>query len=563
MSYCDSSNNLCHKAIFTVGALTIVYAMFAFYGLGDVELSRDEGIAAVGAKRVLHFGYPKAWDGQNLFSFEAGHDLSENLIQRRLPWLGFYLGAVGLWLFGENNFGARFYFTLCGVLNLPLLYLVGRRLGLRRLVCIIAILLLGSPASYFIYIRQCYHYSVDVTLSLIGLACYLKIENRWNPILLALCVVGMFHLNHLTPMWFALSLTLWAAWDHKLVLLFKRLEVWAAVVVCLIGTYSWIHWSKVLEFQDALGGWGTFLPHLSRLAFVLSELDMSFPLLVTVPLLIWCGFHSRIDRSLRPLFRLSICASTVFLYFSSYQYAWLRFFLFMFAILVMVWATLLVKLWSSYRRTALMLACVMLGTTLPYHMSHRIIGKLWPAFAKYSMRRAPFPGDMPPMLRGLASGINPILIEVPLELTTPPLTQLGEVINYLNRHAKSGEKIVSLWDSETLQFRTRLITAYQVDPRQTTYSKVKHLPAYITSYRDADWLLLHNMQKRNYGMMELDDLDQNEELLVYFSHSGATLEPIPLHVRERFPNQLPNLWGRTWSTDVGNPTLQLYHVRHP
>ncbi|MBI4025189.1 MAG: glycosyltransferase family 39 protein [Verrucomicrobia bacterium] len=546
-----------------IAVLTLLYAIFVFWGLGAVEFFGDEGLAALGAKRVLQFGYPQGWDGQNLFSLEAGHDLTDGLVQRRMPWLTFYIGAIGQWIFGETNFGARFGFALCGVFNLPLIYLAGRRMRLSRAACVVAPFLLASLAGYFLYIRQAYHYAADITLSLLALICYLRIEKRRNPVLLALCVVGLFHLNYLSALWLAVSLTACALWDGRWRVLIRRRSVWLAASIALAGTYGWIRWARVVEFQDTLGGWSTLLPHWSRLGFVLSELDMSWPLLATVPVLVWCGRRACNDESLRPLFRFAVCASAVLLYLGAHQFAWLRFYLFIFAIFAWVWAAFLAELWVSKRNWAIAIACLMFGTTIPYHLSHSILGAIWPAFGKYAMRRMHTEKDDSRAAQILAASVNPLLFEAPAELAAPPVTHLGEVIHHLNRRAKPGEQIVSLCDSEILQFRTRLITAYLVDPRQSSYHKVSHLPPYITSYHEADWVLLHNLWKRNYGMMELGDVDQNEEILAYFRQSGAVLERVPLRVREHFPNQLPTLWGHTWATDVGAPTVQLYRVHRP
>jgi len=542
---------------------TLFYAFFVFWGLGDVELSGDEGIMAMGGKRVAQFGCPRAWDGKNLFSWEGGYDLSPDLLQIHLPWLGFYLGAMGQILFGENPFGARFGFALCGALNLPLIYLAGRRLGLSRSVCALSVFIMTSLASYFLYTRQCYHYPADITFCLLGLMCYSRIEKKWNPVLLALCVVALFHLNHLTPLWLAVALTAWAVWDRKLIPLLKRPMVWAAAVIAFLGTWSWIQWANIMGLQDSLGGWRTFLPHFKRAAFVLSELDMSFPLLFSVPLLAWCGIRSRQQAEFRPLFRFAICVSTGFLFFSSHQYAWLRFFLFLFVVGAWLWAVFLIDQWRVRRKAAIGMAFVFFVTTLFYQVSHRVIGFVWPGFARYQMSRLPQDADTPLFGKIMAQAVNPMLLEVPSELAAPPLTSMGEAVRYLQKHARDGEKIVMLCDQQIIQFRTSLVTVYLVDSQQPGSSKLGRLPSYLSSYREADWILLRNYWKRHYVAKESVDIDQNMEIFAYFQKSGARLEPVSLRVREQFPVQMPNLFGHIWATDFGRPSIQLYRVNQP
>jgi hypothetical protein len=550
-----------------VAVLTVLYAVFAFWGLGDAEFWGDEGIGALGSKRVLHFGYPKAWDGENLFSYEAGHDLrpwpldSTNLVQRRSPWLTFYLGAVGMAIFGENHFGVRFLFALSGVLNLPLLYWVGRRLGISRKAALMSVIVLASLPAHWLYLRQAYHYATDITLTLLAIAAYARIEKRWNPLLLALCVVATFHLNNMTALWQAAAFVALAFWDGKVRDLVRRPVTWLALVLTLIGTWGWLHWSFAPENESTLGGVAGFLPHLKRLGLVLSELDMSFPLLFSLPLLAWCGYVARRDEAARRVFRLAVCFGVTLLVLGGHQYGWLRYFLAIFGILAWAWGAFLVWVWDRNRVVGIALAVVVLLTTLPYQISHAVIGKKWSEFSRFQMQRLPNEPGTSAVVRRLKSLVSPMLREVPSELAAPPVTSLQEVIHYLNRHTRPGEKIYTVCDQEILQFSTQLITVYLVDPRQTTYAKVRHLPGYVTSWREADWLLLHRGWKRNFGMLELEDADQNREVLEGIRKSGATLEYIPLRVRESLPNQQPNLWGHIWQTEVGAPTLGLFRVK--
>lgn len=546
-----------------VAVLTVLYAGSVFWGLGGMELWGDEGIIALGGKRVAQFGYPKAWDGRNLFSWEAGYDLNENLLQVHLPWMGFYASGLGQWLFGSTAFGARFMFALCGILNLPLLYLVGKRLQLPGRTCLFAVMILASLPSYFLYIRQCYHYAADVTLVLLAVLAFLCLQRRWGPILLAVITVLLFHFNHLTPLWMATALTAWAIWEGQFLQLFRRPATWVAFCIALAGTYGWIRWAKTMELQESLGGWSTFLPHWKRLAFVTSELDMSFPILLSLPVVVCVGYLSKNNLTLSRLLRMSVCFLIPFFYFASYEYAWLRFFIFTFFIFALLWAVAIH--WVSVRspKLAMSLAILLFATTLPYQLSHGVIGRLWPSFSQYEIQRMPMDPETGNAMGKCLQMLSPALIEIPAELASPAVTPMAEVNSYLRQNAQPNDLIVSLCDSEAIQFLTGLTTAYLIDPRQPTASKVSHLPSYLTSYADTKWLLLRNMWRNNYGMRELNEPDQNQIILQSLKRQGCQLDLVPLRVRERFPNQLPMLWGRTWSTDIGQPTMQLYRVSRP
>jgi hypothetical protein len=534
---------------------TVLYGAFALWGLGQMQFWNDEGIMALGGKRVLQFGYPKAWDGQNLFSFEAGYDLNQNLTQIRVPWLGFYIAAFGMKLFGASAFGARFGFTLLGILNLPIAFLVSRQLGLSRATSFLTVAILSSLAGYWLYIRQCYHYPADISFSLLAIICFLKIQNKWSPLGLATCLIALFHLNYMTPVWLTLSFFIWTLWERKFISLLTRPMIWMAIVVTFLGTYSWIQWARVLEFNETLGGWSTFFLH-PRLDFVLSELDMSFPILTALPVIVWCGFQSRKDKSVGPIFRGTVSALIAFLICGLHQYAWLRYYLTIFVFLSAVWAVFLSYLWSRTELGAVLFGIVIFCTTFPYWLSHGALAKFLPAFQKYKLQRVSIELAT---FESPAAFLSPLFFDVRIELEAPARTPLDEVVHYLKEHSKPGEKIVTLYEAEIIQFHTNLLSAYLIDPRQKTYSLVSNLPTYVSSYQDADWLLLRDSWRRNFGMKEFD-YDQNQQILEDLHRSGAVLERIPLKIRERFPNQLPNLFGHTWQSDIGSNTMQLYRV---
>jgi len=536
---------------------TILYALLAFWGLGQMQFWNDEGLMAIGGKRVLQFGYPKAWDGQNLFSFEAGYDLNENLTQIRMPWLGFYISALGMKIFGETIFGARFGFTLLGVLNLPLSFLVIRRFGFPRSTSFFAVVILSTLAAYWLYIRQCYHYSADVTFSLLAILFFLEIKKKWAPLGLALCLIALFNLNYMTPLWLTTLFVIWAIWERQFSILIKRPVMWIAVIFTLAANYAWIRWANVMAFHDTLGGWSLFIPNFSRLGFVLSELDMSFPILMTLPVLFWCGIQSKKDASLSLLFKATLSAVLSFLIFASHEYAWLRYYLVLFVLLSALWAAFFRQLWLRTRIGTLVLGALLFGTTLPYSLSHQILGNFFPAFKKYQLQRV---SSDQHAFEKISKFLNPLLVEVPAELASPAQTSLDEVIQYLRNHSKPGEKIVTLYEGEILQFHTRLLNSYLIDPRQHTYPLVAHLPNYVTSYQECDWLLLRHSWKRSFGMKEFDH-DQNQQILIDLDQSGAIIERIPLKIREHFPNQLPTLFGHQWTTEVGGNTMLLYRIK--
>lgn len=530
---------------------TFLYALIAFANLGGMEMWNDEGLMALGGERVLQFGYPKAWDGRTLFSFEAGYDLNSNLVQIRMPWLGFYLAAAGMKIFGTTVFGARFMFTLFGVLNLPLAFLFCRKMELSPKVSLLAVFILSSLCSYWLYIRQCYHYPVDVTFSLLALLSYLHLKKSWAPFAVAASILGIFFLNYMTALWILISLILFSISEKEFTSLARKPSTWIAGSLMSLLMLGWISWARVTEYGNTLGGWRAFKPHFSRLGFVLSELDMTFPLLFLIPFFT-AGFFILKEASSQRLLKLTACTFTPFLLLASHELGWLRYYVTLFVLFGAVAALLLADVWKKSRPLAVMIGAAFFLTTIPYQISHQLLAEIFTPFKKYELQRTA-------NLESKLQWVSPMLIEVPQEIRQPAITPVGEVVAYLNEHAKPDDKIVSLYESEILAFKTKLIPCYLVDPRQYTYPLVKSLPGYITSWKEADWLLLRRSWKRSFGMREFD-YDQNVQIFTGLANSGAKLERIPLKIRERFPNQLPTLFGHTWSTDYGPNAMGFYRV---
>lgn len=182
-----------------VAGLVLVAALLVVPGLGDRYLWDDEAETALLAKNVLRFGVPVAWDGASLISQECGADYDANYLWRQTPWLPIYVTATSFALFGAGTFTARLPFALLGLLAIPSIYLLARRLFADRTTAFVAAgsLLLSVP--FLLHVRQCRYYALAIVTAIWILHCFFAL--RRSPRLaaagLALSLAVLLHTSQL------------------------------------------------------------------------------------------------------------------------------------------------------------------------------------------------------------------------------------------------------------------------------------------------------------------------------------------------------------------------------
>lgn len=199
----------------------LILALVSFlmlYHLDHRPLWQDEAETACLAKNVLKFGVPRAYDGVNLISQEAGREFTKDNLWRWSPWLQIYLAAGAFYLAGPSTAASRFPFAILGILCVCLTYLLIRRNFGNLLWARLAAALLGFSVPFLLYARQCRYYSLVTFLVLLGLYAFrLNWQKRWGPALLLLASFALlFHANYL--IFFSYS----AAFLLAAILLYRR-----------------------------------------------------------------------------------------------------------------------------------------------------------------------------------------------------------------------------------------------------------------------------------------------------------------------------------------------------
>lgn len=182
-----------------VAGLVLVAALLIFPGLGDRYLWDDEAETALLAKNVLRFGVPVAWDGASLISQECGADYDANYLWRQTPWLPIHLTAASFALFGAGAFAARLPFAFLGLLAVPSMYLLARRVFSDRATALVAAASLLLSVPFLLYVRQCRYYAPAIFAAIWILYCFFAL--RRSPRLaaagLALSLAVLLHTSHL------------------------------------------------------------------------------------------------------------------------------------------------------------------------------------------------------------------------------------------------------------------------------------------------------------------------------------------------------------------------------
>jgi hypothetical protein len=184
------------KRNYILYSIFVIFALFLiFYRLDYPFLWVDEADTAVLGKRIMAFGVPKVWDGRN-FVMPLMHphmainytEFNSNLVHRMLPWPQFYIAAASISIFGNNTLACRLPFALIGLICfIYYLSFCGRYLKLGRLYYLPGLLLLFS-IPFFLHVRQCRYYSLNIFLTLLFVDSFILLtrKKKYSPLYFAL-----------------------------------------------------------------------------------------------------------------------------------------------------------------------------------------------------------------------------------------------------------------------------------------------------------------------------------------------------------------------------------------
>jgi 4-amino-4-deoxy-L-arabinose transferase-like glycosyltransferase len=247
--------------------------------------------------RVYHLGAESLW-GDEIFSFfharpDVGYILRLTVTEDIAPPLYYYLLHFWMKLFGTSEFALRFLSLAFGVLAIPVIYLLGRRLFNEEVGLISALFLAISPFNVE-YSQELRMYSLLLFLALLSMYFFVHFLERGSlaisvgyvlstALLLYTHLFGLFVLiaqNIFVAGLLLLSrqhrsqLKQWILIQATIVIIFApwisvlpRQVTWAAQTTYIVGTSYTNPITLVLNL--ATGRWGTYYPSVALLILFL------------------------------------------------------------------------------------------------------------------------------------------------------------------------------------------------------------------------------------------------------------------------------------------------------
>ena len=182
--------------------IMLIMALGAFlllFHLDHRPFWQDEAETACLAKNVLKYGVPRAYDGVNFVSQEAGNEYDLDYLWGWSPWLQIYVAAAAFRLAGATTYAGRLPFALLGLVCIFLVYRLVRDNFRDRAWSLLAAALLTSSVPFLLYARQCRYYSLGAFFTLVSLYAFRdKWQTKTVPALLLCFASGLlFYANYL------------------------------------------------------------------------------------------------------------------------------------------------------------------------------------------------------------------------------------------------------------------------------------------------------------------------------------------------------------------------------
>jgi len=164
------------KIIITICVLAAA-AFFILVNLGHYPLWDDEATTALYAQSVWRTGDTHAILDHNLVAYNSGAEL-ENLRNRYIPPLGFYLAAPFVGLGGATSWYARLPFAICGLLTIAfILFWLWKSSASLKTWYLMSAGILGN-VSLMLYARQCRYYAPTILATTILAFLYIYRDSR-------------------------------------------------------------------------------------------------------------------------------------------------------------------------------------------------------------------------------------------------------------------------------------------------------------------------------------------------------------------------------------------------
>jgi 4-amino-4-deoxy-L-arabinose transferase-like glycosyltransferase len=449
-----------------------------FLNLGNMYLWEDEAETAILAKNILEYGYPRAWDGNNLISHE-GRDLTHGLVWAWLPWLQNYTIALSFKIFGSNTFTARFPFALIGFITVFLFYFFTLHLSEDKWLARLSTTILVVYVPFMLHIRQARYYALISLFTLLLLHSYLNIlrkkEKAFIPFTLS--AILLFHSNYLVFVGTYLGVIL-----YHLILEWKEfnrsrfLRFVVANLVIVIFTLPWLIYADIFgKAREAEFG--------TRLLTMIYNVNHFLLPLILMPFVIYFFARRRyfiFERHYLLLFLIITCL-LLLLSFTAYYFRYLLGIIFLF---ILFQSHLIQYLYQKNKIAGWMFGLILIFSNFfsagPLWAVNILLGKPLANYLDVEQDR------LNRKVR-LKVPILDYLYEITHDYNGPN----EGIVKFLSQHAEPGETIYTNFGHEVIIFYTGLKVVNRIsDPATPFY--------YLTSQPvdSVDWIVIRKYWER-------------------------------------------------------------------
>jgi len=239
-------STMTHKQSVASICLVVLAVCLLLPNLGGPYLWQDEAETALVARTIWTHGIPQVTDGHNYFYQTPDNTGAVENVWAWTPWLQFYVAALSLKLFGENQFAARIPFVCIGLLSLLIFFrCLAGVFDFRTAYLSTLLLILCVP--FLLYLRQCRYYALVIFATIWAMNALTGIirSQKGSGFSLVIALFIMFHSNYMNWLAFcgALFFFLFLKSDKPH---FKKIILLILAISALI-QLPWFFFFKTLE----------------------------------------------------------------------------------------------------------------------------------------------------------------------------------------------------------------------------------------------------------------------------------------------------------------------------
>ena len=497
-----------------VALITLLTAPLFLAGLGNTYLWQDEAQTALLARSVLKYGVPMVGQGAASLSAVMGTDAGVGGIYFQVSWLQAYLTAASFTVFGESTWAARIPFAVAGWLCVPLAAWTVRQAGASRSAAKLAALLIALNVPFIVSSRQARYYALTSALVLLVTGTYAALARKTAPRFVAFtagaCLLVLSFDVTAIGVLGALAL-------HKVITSrsdetgFDR-GFWMAWGVAFLLLIGWLALSFTAASRQSHSGFSVLINRFRYgSSYYVGQMNahvLPLPVLLTLGLL-WDRGTTEDREHVACRYAAGLLSIVAVGGICGAMLSPFRFFRYAVPVIPIVLALGAIGLTAlaaggrlrQVLATAIVVALV--TSTAPFVWSHALMASMARASGLVSVRGRTHEYRLP-------------LAQLVGELRDPPRGPIAATVEYLRKHARPNDVVVTSYGELPLKFHTQL-TVYGGETAQLPPADVAAdwlWPRRLGSYREVraseDWID-KELSSSTYVSIELPVVDRRWE----------------------------------------------------